>query len=259
LRALKVAALAAAALTGIALLMSLGIWQLHRLAWKQQLIQRVAERINAPPVAAPGPAEWASVNAQEHEYLRVRLQGRYRNDRETLVQAVTKLGAGFWVMTPFKVDEGYTALINRGFISPSHRSAATRLQGQIEGETTVTGLLRMSEPKGGFLRANESATERWYSRDVGAISAARGLALSAPYFIDADAAAPHIAGAPLGGLTVIAFPNNHLTYAITWFTLALMLAGGTLRVFLHERGRARNAQCDAVVTARSSRGCKRDP
>lgn len=218
------------------MLVSLGVWQLHRLAWKHQLIQRVAERANAAPVAAPGPNVWASMGTPEYEYLRVRVQGHYRNDRETLVQAVTRVGAGFWVITPFEVDAGYTVLVNRGFVPPSRRSVAARLQGQIEGETTVTGLLRMSEPKGGFLRDNESSSDRWYSRDVGAISAARGLALSAPYFIDAGSAAPTIAGAPIGGLTVIVFPDNHLSYALTWFTLALMLAGGVVLVVRHELG-----------------------
>ena len=140
-------------------------------------------------------------------------------------------------MTPFETVDGYTVLINRGFVPPAQRDAATRLQGQIEGETTVIGLVRMSEPKGGFLRANDSSTDRWYSRDVGAISAARGLAHSAPYFVDADAMRPAIAGAPVGGLTVIAFANNHLQYALTWFALALMLAGGALLVFRHERHR----------------------
>ena len=231
----KLAALAAAALAGFAILVSLGVWQLHRLDWKRELIERVDERIHAPAVPAPGPAQWPSVSAREHEYLRVRVRGSYLNDRETLVQAVTKLGAGFWVMTPLETVDGYTVLINRGFVPPAHRGAASRLQGQLEGETSVTGLVRMSEPLGGFLRANDSSNGRWYSRDVGAISAARGLTNSAPYFIDADALQPVIAAAPVGGLTVIAFANNHLQYALTWFALALMLAGGALLVLRHER------------------------
>ena len=225
------------------MLVSLGVWQLHRLAWKRELIERVDERIHAPAVAAPGPAQWPSVSAKQHEYLRVRVQGRYLNDRETLVQAVTKLGAGFWVMTPFETVDGYTVLINRGFVPPAQRGAGDRLQGQIEGETTVTGLVRMSEPQGGFLRANDSPTDRWYSRDVRAISAARGFTDAAPYFIDAEAIEPAIAGAPVGGLTVITFANNHLQYALTWLVLALMLAAGGMLTLRRER--AQVARCSA--------------
>ena len=97
----------------------------------------------------------------------------------------------------------------------------------------------MSEPKGGFLRANDSSGDRWYSRDVGAIAAARGLTDAAPYFIDAEAIEPAIAGAPVGGMTVITFANNHLQYALTWFALALMLACGAFLVLRHERHRRR--------------------
>ena len=95
------------------------------------------------------------------------------------------------------------------------------------GPVTVTGLLRVTEPEGIFLRANDPAAERWYSRDVAAIAARRGLRTTAPYFIDADAAS---GGYPVGGLTVIAFRNNHLAYALTWFALAAFCGWACWRV-----------------------------
>jgi surfeit locus 1 family protein len=237
---LKLAAIALAALAGFAALASLGVWQLQRLAWKRDLIQRIDERIHAPAVTAPGPAQWPLVNAASSEYLRVRVQGRYLDDRDTLVQAVTQRGPGFWVMTPLATTDGYTVLINRGFVPPTYRSTHSRSpgdsagdsQGELNAATIVTGLLRISEPQGGFLRDNEPAADRWYSRDVAAIAAARGLTNVAPYFIDADAGPEP--GAPAGGMTVIAFPNNHLQYALTWFALALMVVGGAGLVFRHE-------------------------
>ena len=78
----------------------------------------------------------------------------------------------------------------------------------------------MTEPKGAFLRTNDASADRWFSRDVAAISAKHGLENPAPYFIDADAT-PNPGGFPVGGLTIIAFPNNHLVYALTWFALAV--------------------------------------
>jgi len=215
-------------------LVSLGVWQVHRLAWKRDLIERVDQRVHAPPSAAPGREQWPNVDRASSEYRRVVVQGQYQNDRETLVQAVTERGGGFWVLTPLVTDAGNTVLINRGFVPFPQRDPATRPQGQIEGETRVTGLLRLSEPGGGYLRANEPASDRWYSRDVTAIAAARGLSDVAPYFIDAEALHPEIPGAPIGGLTVIAFSNSHLQYALTWFGLALMLIGGTGLVIRHE-------------------------
>jgi surfeit locus 1 family protein len=230
----KLAAIVVAALAGFATLVSLGVWQVHRLAWKRELIERVEQRVNAPPVAPPGREQWPQVNAANSEYLHVIVHGQFRHDRETLVQAVTERGGGFWVLTPLETVDGYVVLINRGFVPPIHRDPATRSEGQNEGVTTVTGLVRISEAGGAYLRANEPAADRWFSRDVAAIAKARALTDVAPYFIDADAGETERWGAPIGGLTVIQFNNNHLQYALTWFGLALMVAGGAFLVLRQE-------------------------
>lgn len=210
---------------------ALGAWQVQRLLWKQDLIARVDARVHAQPVSPP-PAS-AAVNAADDEYKHVRVSGTYLNDKETFVQAVTSHGPGFWVVTPLVTADGSHILINRGFVAPDRRDPAKRAEGQAQGETVVTGLLRMTEPGGGFLRENDAANDRWYSRDVAAISAARGIAPAAPYFIDAEAN-PALPAAPVGGLTVIKFPNNHASYIFTWFSLALMSAAAAFYVL---RGR----------------------
>lgn len=214
---------------GIVVLSALGVWQVERRTWKLALIDRVDQRIHAAPVPAPGPDAWAAINRDDDEYRRVKITGRFANDRETLVDATTERGMGFWVMTPLITPDGFTVLVNRGFVPVDRRDSATRAAGQIEGETTVSGLVRMTEPKGTLLRANDPAAGRWYSRDIAAIAKARDLNRVAPYFIDADATA-NPGGLPVGGLTVVSFYNHHLLYALTWFALALMLAVALGRV-----------------------------
>lgn len=206
--------------------LALGQWQLERRAWKLDLIERVEQRVDAPPVVAPTDAD---IDPQEFEYLRVRLHGEFLHQRETLVQASTRLGSGYWVLTPLRRQDGTTVLVNRGFVPPENRHRAQRREGEPRGPVTVTGLLRPSEPGGAFLRDNAPEQDRWYSRDVAAIAEARGLDRVAPYFVDAEApplAEGGGAGQPVAGLTVIQFRNNHLVYALTWFMLALMVAGG---------------------------------
>lgn len=215
---------------------ALGIWQVERRAWKLDLIARVDARIHAAPTLAPGPAEWSEITQATDEYRRVRARGVYLNDRETAVEAVTVRGAGFWIVTPFRTDRGFVVLVNRGFAPPDERTRASRLAREIDVETEVTGLLRLTEPGGGFLRGNDPARDRWYSRDVAAIARARRLGTIAPYFIDADAAG---AGAPIGGLTIVTFPNNHLLYALTWFALAAMSAAACARLIHDERASRR--------------------
>ena len=202
-------------------LTALGIWQLERRTWKLHLIDEITQRVHAAPIDAPGPSQWPRVAQGGDSYRRVNASGQYLNDRETVVRAVTRLGGGYWVLTPLLTEQGYTILVNRGFVPSDRRDLATRKDGLIGGRTVVSGLLRMSEPKGAFLQANDAAADRWYSRDVAAIAEARHQSPIAPYFIDADATAA-AGGLPVGGLTVIDLPNNHLVYALTWFTLALM-------------------------------------
>ncbi|MFC7536732.1 SURF1 family protein [Sphingomonas sp. GCM10030256] len=198
----------------------LGIWQVERRAWKLDLIARVNARLQAAPVAVPPRRQWAAFDAAAAEYSRVKLSGRFLHDRETLVQALTERGPGFWVMTPLETPEGIV-LVNRGFVPPDRMAPAIRAQGQAGGVRTLTGLLRPTEPKGRFLRPNRPAENRWYSRDVAAIVKARGLAATAPFFVDAEAA-PNPGGLPVGGMTVVRFRNTHLVYALTWFGLAAL-------------------------------------
>lgn len=222
--------------------MSLGTWQVERRAWKLDLIERVENRVHAAPVAAPGPAAWSAITRDADEYRHVQVTGTFLNDQETLVQAGTNLGPGFWVLTPLRSPAGYTVLVNRGFVPTDRRDHDGRIVGDLTGPVTITGLLRITEPGGAFLRSNDPAAGRWFSRDVEAIAASRGLRPVAPYFIDADST-PNPGGLPVGGLTVIAFHNSHLVYAITWYSLALMLAGAAYYMARQEqRARRRSAQ-----------------
>lgn len=224
-----------------AILCALGTWQVKRLYWKRDLIERVDRRVHADPVAAPGPDRWADVTAQSDEYRHVRVTGTYLPGRSTLVQAVTDLGSGFWLLTPLRTDQGSIVLINRGYVPSAADAAAFMGQGtagaggSANNNVSVTGLLRMTEPGGGFLRKNDPAANRWYSRDVQAIAASRGLSPVAPFFIDADATANASGRYPVGGLTVVAFSDNHLVYALTWYALALMVAGGGVFAMRQDR------------------------
>jgi surfeit locus 1 family protein len=213
---------------------ALGIWQVERRSWKLNLLAAVDERVHAAPSPPPAPDHWAGITANDDAYRHVRLQGVFLPDRETLVQAVTERGNGFWVLTPLRSTQGWTVLINRGFVPAGWQASKQAID---PGIVTVTGLLRISEPKGGFLRSNDPGAGRWYSRDVAAIARARGLEKVAPYFVDADAG-PNAAAYPIGGLTVIAFPNNHLSYALTWFALAIMSLSGLVVVARAGRARA---------------------
>lgn len=242
-------ALAAAAAFFFCAFIALGTWQVKRLHWKQDLIARVDARVHAEPVPAPRAAEWPQVAVDTHEYRRVTVSGTFLYDYTTRVQTTTALGIGFWLMTPLCTDDGIV-FVNRGFVPmqsgdlklpapPRAGAAPCAVPGP---RVTIAGLLRFPEPKGRVLRENDPANDKWYTRDIGPIAAARGMPGAAPFFIDAPQGQEYPRGAeerPTGGLTVIAFPNNHLVYALTWFALAAMVAGGYYLVLRHDSRRGR--------------------
>jgi surfeit locus 1 family protein len=224
--------LAIAALLLVVLFAGLGTWQVYRLQWKLDLIARVDARVHAAPASPPPRARWAGITPESDEYRRVRLHGTYLYDLTTPVQALTEEGSGYWLLTPMCTTDGII-LVNRGFI-PAELGARTRYTPQraagdpcagAGAAVDVTGLLRTSEHHGAFTRTNDPAANRWYARDVAAIAGARGLQ-TAPFFVDAAANQnpPGSPDQPVGGLTVVKFPNSHLVYAITWYALALMVA-----------------------------------
>lgn len=225
------AAFAAALALAFAGFLALGLWQLQRLAWKHELIARVEARLAAAPAAAPERAQWATVTEERDGYRRVHLSGRFLPALEARTQAVTELGAGAWVLVPLRTDDGDYVLVNRGFV-PAQGQASAPPAGRVQAE----GLLRMSEPKGGFLRSNDPAHERWYSRDVAAIAQTRRLPADAvaPYFVDA-VRAPADPAWPRGGLTVVKFRDHHLSYALTWFGLAALSLVAGYFLFASER------------------------
>ena len=234
-----------AAAVAFAAFMSLGIWQVKRLAWKEALIAQVERNVHASPAMAPGPAAWSALQRETDEYRRLSVRGQFAHDQETLVRASTELGTGYWILTPLRAEPGFWVWVNRGFVPPELRDRAKRRADEPTGEQTVIGLLRWSEPGGSALQKNDAAQGRWYSRDVQAMAAAQGLSGQpvAPYFVDV-AALDQPASSPAStltptwprpGLTVLRFTNNHLVYALTWFALAAMVAGALGYVVADER------------------------
>lgn len=207
-----------------AILVGLGIWQVERLHWKLDLIATINRKMHAAPVAVDGagaPFAWLPQN----DYARVSLHGRFDNAREAYVFTTGPGGTPVYhVLTPFRTDAGRFYLVDRGMVPIDKRDPATRSSGQIEGETSVRGIWRTPDRPGLFTPPPDLAHHVWYARDVQAIAASDHLSLAAPVVIEADAS-PNPGGWPAGGQTVVDLPNNHLSYAITWFGLAAGLVG----------------------------------
>ncbi|WP_075217005.1 SURF1 family protein [Mongoliimonas terrestris] len=219
-----------AALVALAVLLGLGTWQVERLGWKEDLIARVNARITAEPGPIPGYDAWDDLDPVAIEYQPVTFEGRYDHSREihvfiALTQPKGPVGGqGYFVLTPAETREGLWVFVNRGFVPLDRKDPTSRAEGQVEGFHTITGLTRPPEEPSWVSPEDDVERNIWFVRDPERMADAVGLYPDrvAPFTVDVFAGESP-GGLPQGGETVIAFSNNHLQYAITWYGLALAL------------------------------------
>ncbi len=212
----------------IIILLALGTWQVQRLQWKEALIATISERIHAAPLPLAD-IEAKLATGADVDYWPVIAQGRFLHRGERHFLATHDGQSGFFVYTPLQLVDGRIVFVNRGFVPYDLKDPAKRQEGQVEGEVSVTGLARdpLAEKPSSIVPDNDPAQNIFFWKDVEAMAASAGLPEGMevlPFFIDAGTA-PNPGGWPVGGVTLIELPNNHLQYAVTWYGLAAALAG----------------------------------
>jgi len=218
------------ALVGIAILCGLGIWQLDRRVWKESLIATVTARLALTPQNLPARAAWPQLKPEENEYRHVAFPAEFLDGEEALVYSAGSAfrpdvqGAGYWVFAPARLPGGSIVVVDRGYVPLDRKDPATRAGGAPHGIVDIVGVMRWSETRGLFTPADDVKGNVWYLRDPAAMAAAHKWDSVAPFYIEQESPVPP-GGVPLPGKLAVALPNNHLQYAITWFGLALALAG----------------------------------
>lgn len=215
------------------LLVALGTWQMHRLAWKLDLIATVESRTHLAAITAPSLAEARMRDLGDLDYRPVRLAGRFLPGIEAHVAAMLGeprgrfSGPGVWVMAPLVRDDDSIVWVNRGFVPGNATSLAVRGAPPPEGPVEIEGLLRRPEPRGAFVPADDAARNVWFVRDPAILAAGFGLdpARVAPFTVDAGVETTPSGGLPQAGETRLAFENNHLGYMLTWYGLAATCVG----------------------------------
>lgn len=218
---------AVAASLAFALLVGLGVWQMRRLGEKEALIARVEARVHLAPKPIPSPGEWATLAPADYEFTPVAAKGRYLPGRDALIFMKPPEGfglePGYMVVTPFALSTGGQVLIERGFV-PASRADDAAGRAPPEGETTIAGLMHGPQRRNFFTPADKPEGLIWFTRDPAAIAARLALSTAAPFTVALEA--PASAGANGFPRLVAARPelaNNHLSYALTWFSLAVAL------------------------------------
>ncbi|MFL0693470.1 MAG: SURF1 family protein [Agrobacterium tumefaciens] len=209
----------------LAILLSLGTWQVNRLHWKESLLADIEERSTAAPVDVAA-LERLMAEGEAIDYRRAMASGRYLNDKERHFLATFQGQSGFYLYTPLEFADGRYLFVNRGFVPYDRKDAATRPESLVEGEQTVTGLARaeLVEKPSSLVPDNDEQANIFYWKDLSRMAASVDLPADRvlPFFLDADST-PVAGGLPKGGVTQIDLPNNHLQYVITWYGLAVAL------------------------------------
>jgi surfeit locus 1 family protein len=225
------------ALLAFAVLIVLGTWQVERKAWKEALIASLTERLASPPQTLSRAKDWAKLDRASDEYRRVKFTASFDGAREALVFAAASAfrpdvtSPGYWVFTPARLADGSIVVVNRGFVPDVRRDPKSRPQGQIAEAIEITGALRWPDERHWFTPADDVSHNLWFTRDPAAIATAKGLnkgldpgaGAVAPFYVEQEAPTPP-GGLPQPGKLVVALPDNHLQYALTWYGLAAVLA-----------------------------------
>jgi len=210
-----------AVIPALAALLALGVWQLQRREWKHELLARIAAERAAPPrdlvEVLTGPED-------RRDYAHVEADGDLDATRGVhIFAAVGQGGADYRVIAPLDYGDGRYVLVDLGTITEAEK---TQMKGPVPmaagGSIHVEGILRPSEPAGWATAVPDLKGNRWYTRDVPAIAAALDLKDVPPFVLQAET--PNAGGLPRPVPFQPELSDNHLAYAVTWFSLALILA-----------------------------------
>jgi surfeit locus 1 family protein len=204
----------------ILIMLALSIWQLNRYMWKVDLLDTIASQLAEAPVAFP----IGEFDIENMSYRRVSIEGQFDHSKEIHLFSHTIKGLkGFQVITPFILsnDQG-TILVNRGWVPERLKEAKYRVEGNIGGVVTLTGIVRKPWFKSySFLPQSNTETNVWLYGELPVM--ADFLKVEAkPVFVELDNL-PVPGGWPKGGQTRVSVPNNHIAYFFTWMGLALTM------------------------------------
>jgi len=210
---------------GVAILVSLGLWQVQRLAWKEAVLADIAARIGAAPVELP-----ASPDPGTDRYLPVRVTGRIVGEPVRVLVSQRGIGAGYRIISALETEAGRRVMVDRG-IAPTDQTVPAPPVGTV----SVTGNLHWPDEVDAFTPANDVAGNIWFSRDVEVLAAHLD---TEPVLVIAAELTPPEAGVTPLPVAVEGIPNDHLSYAVTWFLLAVVWLGMTLILLWRIRRRS---------------------
>jgi surfeit locus 1 family protein len=214
----------------LAILIGLGVWQLERKVWKENLIAAMTQRLDATPRPLPPPEQWQAMRQDTDEFRRVAFSAAFNPAQEALVFTPGAAlrsdvhGPGYFIFAPARLTDGSVVVVNRGFIPQDRKDVAARAAGVPNGAVDIVGVLRWPEQPNMFTPHADEKGNVWFARDTAAMSEQGHWGRTAPFYVEQESPVPP-GGWPKPGKLVVRLPDNHLQYALTWFGIAAALLG----------------------------------
>lgn len=200
-------------IAGISVLVSLGMWQVKRMAWKAEILHEIETTIVADPIAFP------AETTEDMKYTPVTATGQITEGELHVLVSQKHIGAGYRVIAPFELEDGRRILLDRGFVKADDKDTERPI-----GETlTVTGNLHWPDDMNSSTPAPDEGRNIWFGRDLPAMGAA--LKTEPVLIVARGTTGQGVDPLPVGTTGI---PNDHFHYAITWFSLAFVWFGMTL-------------------------------
>ena len=197
-------------LAGIAVLLSLGTWQVQRLTWKQGILAEIDAKISGAPIALP-----TAPNVTTHKYQPVEISGRFVENRIRVLVSQKLIGAGYRIIQPFQTNDR-VILIDRGFVK------IDQIEDLRNDQATVLGNLHWPDEVDDYTPEPDIKRDIWFARDVTALADTLN---TDPILVIAREITPDSEKVSPIPISSSGIPNDHLQYAITWFALAAVWAG----------------------------------
>lgn len=215
------------ALSAIAVFVALGSWQITRKAWKEDLIRTVDERLNGSPLALPPSTQWPTLTQTNDEFRRVTLRGEFFGREARVYTGGPGLredvkSPGYYVFAPMRLPDGGILVVNRGYVSNPQPNAGTAPAAHPEGPVDIIGVLRWPQQPGWFDTEHSAGSDLWFVRNPLAMAVQNEWGGVAPFYLEQEAPVPP-GGVPRPGKIRVNLRNDHLQYALTWYSLAIVV------------------------------------
>ena len=190
---------------------ALGTWQLYRLQWKLELIGEITFGLDSSPI------EYS--NSIKKNYQRVQAQGKFDFDKQIYLYSLNDNGKpGYDVVTPFRTNKNENVLINRGWINKELKGNPN-INSELLNEQKIFGLLRKIYKPNMFKPDNDLKNNIWFSINLEDLKETTGEQFNEFVIFLED----NQTKTPLPKKISIDVPNNHLKYAITWYSISISI------------------------------------